>query len=36
MYFIRSGKVMILAPDNTTVIAYLGSADYFGEIGVLL
>jgi CRP-like cAMP-binding protein len=36
MYFIRSGFVKVMAPDEDTVVALLQEGDYFGEIGILL
>ena len=35
-YFIKKGKVEIIATDNSTRIAVLEDGSYFGEIGLLL
>ena len=35
-YFIKKGKVEIIATDNSTRIAILEDGAYFGEIGLLL
>ena len=35
-YFIKKGKVEIIATDNSTRIAILEEGAYFGEIGLLL
>ena len=36
MYFILQGNCEVLATDGVTKIAYMGSGDYLGEIGILL
>ena len=35
MYFIISGKAVVIAPDGKKVIAILKKADYFGEMGIV-
>lgn len=35
MFFIRKGKVVVLATDEVTHIAYLEEGGFFGEIGIM-
>ena len=35
MYFIISGKAVVIAPDGKKVLAILKTADYFGEMGIV-
>ena len=35
MYFIISGKAVVIAPDGKKVLAILKKADYFGEMGIV-
>ena len=36
LYFIKNGKVKVLATDNMTALAILNEGCYFSEIGCLL
>ena len=35
MYFIISGKAVVIAPDGRKILAILKKADYFGEMGII-